>query len=168
VHALVLLEPDGPRELAPAAAEWVDALGDRLRQVADRAGVGAVGKAVITEVAGQKAWRSFPDEWRQVITENGSAILAELSGEWWLEAGAEELATIEQPALLVAAADSTPEFHEPIEAMADALPNSRTVLVGGGRIIDPATPEVLTFIADVLRRPQASTASASPRWRIYG
>ena len=33
VRALVLLEPDAPRELAPAAAEWVDALGDRLRRV---------------------------------------------------------------------------------------------------------------------------------------
>ena len=161
VRALVLLEPDAPRELAPAAAEWVDALGDRLRQVSAQAGVDAVGEALITEVAGESAWCSFPDEWRRVVTDNGPAILAELEGEWWLDADAAELATIEQPALLVAAADSPPEFHEPIEAMADALPNARSVLVGGGHIIDPAAPEVLAFIGEVLGRPQADTASAS-------
>ena len=152
VRALVLLEPDAPRELAPAAAAWVDALGDRLRTVAERFGVAAVGEALITEVAGQDAWRSFPEEWRRVITGNGPAILAELAGEWWLQADAAALTTIEQPVLLVAAADSPPEFHQPIEALADALPDARTVLVEGGHIIDPAAPEVLGFIGDVLNR----------------
>jgi esterase len=161
VRGLVLLEPDAPRELAPAAAEWVDALGDRLRQVSAQAGVDAVGKALITEVAGEATWRSFPDEWRRVVTDNGPAILAELEGEWWLEADAEELATIEQPALLVAAGDSPPEFHEPIQAIADALPDARSVLVAGGHIIDPAAPEVLTFIREVLGRAQADTAPPS-------
>jgi esterase len=123
--------------------------------VGAQAGVDAVGKALITEVACESAWRSFPDEWRRVLTDNGPAILAELEGEWWLEADAAELATIAQPALLVAAADSPPEFHEPIKAMADALPNARSVLVGGGHIIDPAAPEVLTFIGEVLGRAQA-------------
>jgi pimeloyl-ACP methyl ester carboxylesterase len=112
-------------------------------------------------VAGDSAWHSFPDEWRQVITDNGSAILAELAGEWWLEADTEELATIEQPALLLAAADSPPEFHEPIEAIAHALPNSRSVPVAGGHIIDPAAPEVIAFIGEVLARTHADTTSAS-------
>ena len=161
VRALVLLEPDAPRELAPAAAEWVDALGDHLRHVDAHAGVDAVGRALITEVAGETAWRSFPDEWRRVVTDNGPAILAELEDEWWLDADAAQLATIEQPALLVAAADSPPEFHEPIEAMADALPNARSVLVGGNHIIDPAAPEVLAFLAEVLGKPQTDIASAS-------
>jgi esterase len=153
VRSLVLLEPDAPRELAPAAAAWVDGLGDRLRAVASQAGVEAVGEALITAVAGEEVWRSFPDEWRRVVTENGPAILAELGGEWWLEADTAALATIEQPVLLVAAADSPPEFHEPIDALARALPNGRTVLVGGGHIIDPAAPEVLAFIGEVLERP---------------
>lgn len=150
VRALVLLEPDAPRELAPAAAEWVDALGERLRTVAARFGVGAVGEALITEVAGASAWRSFPDQWRRVVTENGPAILAELCGEWWPQADAAALATIEQPVLLVAAADSPPEFHQPIEALAAALPNALTVMLEGGHIIDPAAPEVLAFIGAVL------------------
>lgn len=150
VRALVLLEPDAPRELAPAAAKWVDGLADHLRRLGAQAGIDAVGKALITEVAGEGTWRALPDEWRRILTDNGPAILAELSGEWWLEADAEQLATIEQPALLVAAADSPPEFHEPIDAMADALPNARSVLVGGGHIIEPAAPEVLAFIRELV------------------
>lgn len=126
-----------------------------------QAGVDTVGEALITEVAGESAWHSFPDVWRRVVTDNGPAILAELEGEWWLDAAAAELATIKQPTLLVAAADSPPEFREPIEAMADALPNTRSVLVGGGHIIHPAAPEVLAFMGEVVGPPQADTASAS-------
>lgn len=150
VRALVLLESDAPRELAPAVASWVDALADRLRQVAVREGVDAVAEALICEVAGKDAWRSFPDEVRQMLTRNGPAILAELEGEWWLQADAAALASIRQPALLIAAADSPPEFHEPIEALARALPDARTALVGGGHLIDPAAPEVVAFIEEVL------------------
>jgi esterase len=150
VRALVLLEPDGPREFAPAAVKWVEALEDRLREVAARVSVDAVAEALITEVAGEGAWRSFPDEVRRTLTGNGPAILAELSGEWWLQADAAALATIEQPALLMMAADSPPEFHQAPEALADALPNARTALVGGGHIIDPASPAVIAFIEEVL------------------
>ncbi|MGH2742406.1 MAG: alpha/beta fold hydrolase [Thermoleophilaceae bacterium] len=150
VRALVLLEPDAPRELAPAVAAWVDGLAGRLRQVAAREGVDAVAEALISEVAGKDAWRSFPDEIRQMLTGNGPAILAELEGEWWLQADAAQLASIRQPALLVTAADSPPEFHEPIDALAQALSNARSVLVGGGHLIDPAAAEVISFIEEVL------------------
>ena len=138
VRALVLLEGDAPRELAPAAAAWVDALADRLRAVAAQAGVDAVAEALIGEVRGGSAWRSFPEELRQILTLNGPAILAELQGEWWLDADAAALATIHQPALLVTATDSPPALREPTEALAAALPNARTALVGGGHLIDPA------------------------------
>jgi esterase len=152
VRALVLLEPDAPRELAPAVAAWIDALAERLRQVAIRKGVDAVAEALICEVAGKDAWRSLPDEIRRMMTGNGPAILAELAGEWWLQADAAALATIEQPALLVAAADSPPEFHEPIRALAEALPSARTALVDGGHLIDPGAPEVIAFIEEQLER----------------
>jgi esterase len=150
VQALVLLEPDAPRELAPAATEWAEAVVDRLREVAARDGVDAVAEALITEVAGEDAWRSFPDDLRRVLSGNGPAILAELAGEWWLQADAASLATIEQPTLTVMAADSPPEFHQAPEALADALPNARLSRVGGGHLIDPAGPEVLAFIEEVL------------------
>ena len=153
VRALVLLEGDASREQAPAVAAWVDRLTDRLLAVAAQDGVDAVAKALITEVADESAWLAFPDEIRRLLESNGPAILAELQGEWWLDADAAALATIHQPTLLVAAADSPPEFREPVEALAAALPNARTALVGGGHLIDPAAPEVLAFIEEVLGQP---------------
>src|SRR5688500_3175530 len=47
VRALVLLEGDAPRELAPATAAWGDALTERLREVEAQAGVDAVAEALI-------------------------------------------------------------------------------------------------------------------------
>jgi hypothetical protein len=38
------------------------------------------------------------------------------------------------------------------EAMADALPNARAKLVAGGHLVDPAAPEVLAFVEEVLSR----------------
>jgi esterase len=151
VRALVLLEGDVSREHAPAVAAWVDGLTDRLLEVAAQAGMDAVANALITEVAGETAWFAFPDDIRRLLSSNGPAILAELQGEWWLNADAAALANVRQPTLLVAAADSPPEFHEPVEALAAALPDARTALVGGGHLIDPAAPEVLAFIEEVLR-----------------
>ena len=149
VRALVLLEPDAPG-LSAAADAWVSAFGDRMRAVAADAGVGAVGEALITEVAGQDAWRSFPEEVRRMLTDNGPALLAELRAYETLGADRAALAAIVQPVLLVTAADSPPEFHEPIEALAGALPDARTELVGGDHLIDPASPVVIAFIGEVL------------------
>jgi hypothetical protein len=128
----------------------VDALADRLRQVAAPEGVDAVAEALIREVAGKDAWRSFPHQIRRMLTGNGAAILAEIAGERWLQADTAVLATIRQHTLPVAPADSSPEFHEPIEALAHALPNARTALVGRGHLINPAAPEVIAFIEEVL------------------
>jgi hypothetical protein len=36
------------------------------------------------------------------------------------------------------------------EAMAGALPNARIALVAGGHLIDPAAPEVLAFVEEVV------------------
>ena len=103
-----------------------------------------------------------------MLTGNGAAILAELESEWWLQADAAALGTIQQPALLVAAADSPPEFHEPIEALAQALPHARTALVGGGHLIDPAAPEVIAFIEEVLGKPVAPARLRLPLLSLAG
>jgi esterase len=153
VRAVVMLEPDAPREMAPKAAGWIDALAESLRDIAARDGTDAVGEALITAVSGGDAWRTFSEQWQGVLAQNGPAILAELAGEWWLEADAAALATITQPTLLVAAADSPREFHEPINVFAHALTNARTEVVGGDHIIDPAAPEVIAFVDDVLEGP---------------
>ena len=113
-------------------------------------GVDAVGEALIAGVAGADAWRSLPDDVRRMLTGNGPALLAELRA--FEDGGADRaaLAAIAQPVLLVTAAGSPPEFHEPVEALAAALPDARTVLVEGGHLIDPASPEVVAFVEEVL------------------
>ena len=152
VRALVLLEGDA-LGLSPAALEWTKAIRDRLREVAARDGIDAVYEALIGEVLGKGAWDSFPDEVRRTLTQNGPALLAELQYVDEVMPDAAAFATIEQPALFVGARDSPPMFREPIEALADAIPNARLALVGGGHLIDPAAPEVLAFVEDVLERP---------------
>ena len=148
VRALVLLE-GAPATLSPAAQRWNRAFAERMRAVAARAGADAVGEALIGEVAGADTWRSLPGGLQRMFAHNGPAILAELAGVWRAAAAA-AIAAIEQPVLLVGAADSLPEFRDPNDAMAAALPNARVVLVAGDHLIDPAEPSVLAFVEDVL------------------
>jgi pimeloyl-ACP methyl ester carboxylesterase len=57
--------------------------------------------------------------------------------------------TIDQPTLLVAAAASPEVFRQLTDAMATALPNSRTFIVEGGHLINPADPAVLRFLQEL-------------------
>jgi pimeloyl-ACP methyl ester carboxylesterase len=144
VRALVALESDAPRELAPRTAAWIDGIAERI------AGAETPGEVLIDGIYEDGAWGAIPDELRSILTDNGPALRAELRGEWWLDADTEKLATLRQPALLVTANDSRRELREPMEALAAALPNARLVRVDGGHLIDPAAPPVLAFVADVL------------------
>jgi esterase len=149
VRALALLEGDA-LGLSPAGMAWTVALRDRLRDVAARAGIDAVYEALIGEVLGDDAWASFPAEIQQVLTDNGPALLAELHYVEEPHPDAAAFATIDRPVLLVAATESPAEQREMTEAMAAALPNARLAMVGGGHLVDPAAPEVLAFVEDVL------------------
>ena len=84
-----------------------------------------------------------------MFVDNSPAILAEFRGPW-VEATAADLARIEVPTLLVASEGSPPAFRRVTERMADAIPTSRTILVGGGHFIDPGEPDVLKFVREVL------------------
>ena len=150
VRALCLLEADATRELAPGTAAWLDGLAQRLDEVAATAGVDRVAETLMGEVLGEEAWASFPEDLRQLFTHNGPAMLAEVGGEWWLQADEAALAELDLPVLLVAAEDSRPELREPTEALSEALPGARTATVRGGHLIDPAAPEVLAFIEEVV------------------
>ena len=132
---------------------WI-ALAERLLAVAAQAGVDAVAKALISEVAGESAWRRVPGgdpAAPGVRTARRSSPSCRASGGWTRTPPRSPPS--DQPTLLVAAADSPPEFREPVEALAASLPNARTALVGGGHLIDPAAPEVLAFIEEVLGQP---------------
>jgi pimeloyl-ACP methyl ester carboxylesterase len=149
VRALVLLEGDA-LGVSPAGLEWTKGIRDRLREVAAKDGVDAVYEALIGEVVGAHAWASFPDEVRRVLTHNGPALLAELGYVDEPMPDAAALATIDKPALLVAASESPAEQRDMTEKMAEALPNARLARIGGGHLIDPAGTEVLAFVEELL------------------
>ena len=137
VRALVLLEPDASRELAPAAVAWVEPVIRRLRRVATHLGVDAVAEALITEVAGG-ALGSFRTRSgaRSAATAPRSSPSSRASG------GSADTAAIRDRAT-DSARDGrglAPEFHQAPEALAETIPNARLSQVGGGHLIDPAAP----------------------------
>jgi esterase len=149
VRAMVQLEGDA-LGLSPAALDWTVRLRDDLREVEARDGIGAVYEALIEEVMGEGVWESFPQDVREILTANGPPLVAELGYVDEPNPDAAAIATIDVPALVVAASDSPPELREMSEAMAAALPNARTATVAGGHLINPAAPEVLAFVEEVL------------------
>jgi esterase len=151
VRALVLLEGDA-LGLSPEGLEWTRALRALLRDVAAADGVDAVYAALVDEVLGAGAWAAFPSEVREVLSRNGRALLAELAYVDQPMPDAAAFATIDRPALLVAASDSPREQREMTEAMANVLPDARMALVSGGHLINPAAPDVLEFVEEVLNR----------------
>jgi esterase len=145
VRALVLLEP-ADIELSAEASKWTEELIGRVREAVARDGIDAAGEALINEVLGPDGWSTLPGPARDMFTHNSPAILAEMNGEP-LDAGAEALAGIDRPALVVAAADSPPEFRDLCDGLVGALPDARFAPVEGGHLIDPASPAVMEFIA---------------------
>ena len=121
-----------------------------MRSAAGAGRCPAAAEVLIDEVFGERIWPQLPAPMRRILSENGPAVLAELGGQWWLDADAEALAAIVQPVLLVAAEDSRAELREPSNALAAAMPSARLVVVGGGHLIDPAAPDVLAFVREVL------------------
>ena len=148
VRALALLE-GAPSALSPAAAAWERSLGALVIEAAALAGIDVAGQTLIDGVFGTGAWLAFPEEVQRLFTDNGPAILAEVRGGG-LQVDPTAVALIEKPVLVVAATESQPVFREAAETLAARLPDARLRVVGGDHIVDPASPEVLAFVAEVL------------------
>jgi pimeloyl-ACP methyl ester carboxylesterase len=150
VKALVLLEP-ALFTIDPDADAWARSL--RLRVLERSAGrPGLLAETVIREALGDAAWESLPEDLQQMCAGTGPAVLAEIKGhrmdlsEDPLELGEDELSGIRQPTLLVSA-EGSPEACRLVNArLSGALPFTRTVLVAGGHLINPAHPAVLDFV----------------------
>jgi esterase len=147
IRALVLLEA-ALLHLSPEARRWEEELHRAVSAAAAR-GMDTVAETFIGRVLGPDAWNGFSREMRRMLTDNGPAIVAEFEGGP-LDADLSRLATIEVPTLLVAASGSPDAFREVTDRMAEAMPNARKVMVGGGHFVDPAAPEVLGFLREIL------------------
>lgn len=156
VRALALLE-GGPETLSESAMQWVADLEQELFAAAEE-DITTVAETLIRGVAGDGAWEGFPEQARQIFTDNGPAIVAELRGGI-LDVSVEQLGSIAQPTLLVAGKDSLPAFSEVTTVMAEAMPRAKVEWIEGGHIINPAHPAVLGFVDEVLALKEEPSAA---------
>lgn len=149
VRALALLEGGG-LSLSEAASRWLAQLDEQVFAAAE-VDVDSVGETMLRGVLGDASWEELPQEVKQVFADNSPAILAEHRGGV-LDVDAEQLGTILQPALIVAAEESPPEIAEVTMLLAEALPYAEVARVEGGHLIHPAHPAVLAFVDRVSDR----------------
>jgi len=147
VLGLALLE-GGPEGLSLEADAWFASLRDRLEALAAAGRVEEAGEVVIRDVLG--AWEELPEAFRETFTNNSPALLAEVRGGERVDTA--RLATLRVPALVVTAEDSPSFIQSGSHALGQALPDARTVHVPGGHVIDPAGPEVLAFVGELIAR----------------
>lgn len=146
VRALALLE--GLESLTETGRRWIADLEKRVFAAAE-VDVSTVAEMLHRAVLGDATWEGWPESAKQMFSGNGPAIVAEFRGGF-LDVSAEQLGTIVQPTLLVAAEDSPPAFAEATNLTAAAVPSAKVVWVQGGHLINPAHPAVLGFVDEVL------------------
>lgn len=146
VLGLAVLEA-GPIGLSPEYDAWFEELRRRVEDTAAERGADAVGETVLRAVFG--AWDELPHAFREVFTANGQALVAEIRGGESTDAT--RLGEIRAPTLVVTAEGSPVEFRLASEAVARAISHARSVHVGGDHAIDPAGPDVLAFVAELVR-----------------
>ncbi|MGH8926444.1 MAG: alpha/beta fold hydrolase [Acidimicrobiia bacterium] len=154
MRALVLLEP-ALFTVDPEADAWAGELRRNvLAAAAEDPAVAA--EAVIRLALGDEAWESLPSDLQTLFRAAAPAVLAETRGlgldlsEQPLRLSVEELAGIEQKALLVSSEDSPEVLRNVNDRLATALPNAELVLVPGGHLIHPAHPAVVQFLDQLL------------------
>jgi pimeloyl-ACP methyl ester carboxylesterase len=143
VRALVLLEGGG-LALSPAFREWLA----EVHEVLFAADEEDAAETLVRRVAGDDAWDALPDEDKELLTDNGAALVAE-ERAGLLDVTAEQLGAISHPTLVVAGRDSPAPFAEAARLAAEAIPSARLEWVEGGHLIDPAHPAVLAFVDEV-------------------
>jgi esterase len=148
VRALVLLEP-ADNVIDGVPEPWVQDL-ERTVEQAAASDPDRVAEALLRSVLDDEQWAAWPDEFKAMVAANSPAVLAEVRGAP-LQVTSGMLAAIDVPTLLVAGEASPPAFRVNNDRLAAAIPDARTVLVGGGHLIDPGDPSVLEFVGEVLR-----------------
>jgi pimeloyl-ACP methyl ester carboxylesterase len=157
VRALVLLEPAvfGIDEQATAWARSVrEAV---LARAADRPAGAA--EIIFENVLGPGSWPALSPDAQALFSAGGPAALAEIRGRG-LDLSAqpyrptdEVLRRLTAPTLIVTGRDSYAAAAAVDEHLAAVLPSAQHAYVAGGHVIDPASPIVLDFVAEVLAGP---------------
>ncbi|MFO7532773.1 MAG: alpha/beta fold hydrolase [Candidatus Limnocylindrales bacterium] len=148
VRALVLLEP-ADMVIDGVAEPWEQDL-QRIVEQAAASDPDRVAEALLRSVLDDEQWAAWPDEFKAMVAANSPAVLAEVRGAP-LQVTSAMLAATDVPTLLVAGETSPPAFRANNDRLAAVIPDARTVLVGGGHLIDPGDPGALEFVGEVLR-----------------
>jgi pimeloyl-ACP methyl ester carboxylesterase len=150
VRALVLLEA-AVFTIDPEASAWADEIRSNVLRAAEEDPYTAA-ETVLRFALSDQVWDSLPLELKQMFTSGSPAVLAEIRGTGLdlsaesLVLGAQDLAEIAQPALIVSSEDSPDVLRLVNSHLAAGLPHAETLLVAGGHLINPAHPGVLDFI----------------------
>jgi pimeloyl-ACP methyl ester carboxylesterase len=147
VRALVLLEP-GDLEIDGAREPWDEAMRRAVEEAAATE-PGRAAEAMFRTVLGDETWEAWPPEFQALAAANSPSVIAEVRGAK-LAVSSAELVGIRVPTLLVAGEDSPAGFRETSDRIAASIPGARTELIGGGHLIDPGAPVILSFIGGVL------------------
>ncbi|MGH9173929.1 MAG: alpha/beta fold hydrolase [Vicinamibacterales bacterium] len=152
VRALVLLEGGDVflSEALPELSDFLDQLTARIRTAVAERGMAAAGEALMRAVLGDDGYEGVPEDRKARVTANGPAIVAEIEGYRDDLPDPTRLRAITCPALVVAAMSSPPPFRDAMEILAATLPNARLAVVEGGHMINPADPQVVNFIQEVV------------------
>lgn len=145
VLGVALLEA-GAKGLSPEYDAWYESIATTVEKAAFERGTDAEGEVVLRQVFG--AWEELPDVWRDIFTVNGPALLAEVRGGEVTDN--DRIDELRVPTLVVTAENSPEPIRRGSEALERALPQARAVRVAGDHAIDPAGPEVLAFVAQLV------------------
>lgn len=156
VRALVLLEP-AVFTVDRVAAAWAQHLREQVLRAA-ASDPSAASQALFRAALGERSWESLPGELREIFTADSPALLAEIRGRG-LDLSTEpvrltdaDLATIDQPTLILAAVDSAAVFRRVCDRLTEVLPHTERVTVPGDHLINPAHPAILEFVGRVFTR----------------
>ncbi len=110
-------------------------------------GQAAAADGVYRVVLGDATWEGLPEAARNMFVDNAPALLAELNGEWSTPSAA-ALARVTQPVLIVSA-DSSPAVFRAVDTTLAEMFGARHEIVGGGHLVNPASPVVLEFLDEL-------------------
>jgi pimeloyl-ACP methyl ester carboxylesterase len=156
VGALVLLEP-AVTGLCADYDRWEREFDAAIDAAAERAGPDAAAEAFLIGVFGSSYTQVLPTAVQEIIRSNAGAIVADCTAPT-VNVEPRALHAITAPVLVVAATSSPPALHALASAVASSMANGRLVAVAGSHLIDPAAPEVLAFLDDVLARDRHDAA----------
>jgi esterase len=148
IRALVLLEP-AVTGLCAEYDRWEREFDAAIDAAAGSGDPDAAAETFLVRVFGSTYAQVVPTAVQEIIRGNAGAIVADCTAPT-VPVEPRSLHAITVPVLAVAATSSPPALQALAGAVASSTADGRLVAVSGSHLINPATPEVLAFLDEVL------------------